>query len=68
MKVVGYKDLEGFEEFDRRVVWPNVGEVVLEVVDELSWSVVGTAVPDAEYCGIHSMGVGLYEVCGAKNP
>ena len=32
-KVVIYKDLEGFEKFDRRVVWPNVQEIVLDVAD-----------------------------------
>ena len=32
-KVVVYKELEGFEEFDRSMIWPNVGEVVLEVVN-----------------------------------
>ena len=68
MKVVGYKDLEGLEEFDGIVVWPNVGEVVLKIVDELSWSVVGAVVPDAEYCGIHSVGVGLYESVWCEEP
>ena len=60
-EVVVYKDLEGLEEFDRSVVRPNIGEVVLEVVDQLGGSVVGTVIPDAEYCGIHPMRVGLNE-------
>ena len=32
-KVIVYKDLDGFEEFERGVIWPDVREVVLEVVD-----------------------------------
>ena len=32
-EVVVYKDLEGFEEFDGSMVWPNVGEIFLKVVD-----------------------------------
>ena len=65
-KVVGYKDLKGLEELDRGVIGPNVREVVLEVVDKLSWSVVRIVIPDTEYCGICSMGVGLYEGMGCK--
>ena len=60
LKVVGYKDLEGFEEFNRGMVGPNVREVAFEVVDKLGWSVVRAVIPDAEYCGICSMRVGLY--------
>ena len=41
-KVVSYKDLEGLQELERRVIQPDVREVVLKVVDELSWSVVRT--------------------------
>ena len=33
LKEVIYKDLEGFEKFDRSMDWPYVGEVVLKVVD-----------------------------------
>ena len=68
LKVIGYKGLEGFEELDGRMIWPNVGEVVLEVVNELSGSIMGTVVPDTEYCGIHSMRVGLYEGVWCKEP
>ena len=67
-KVVSYKDLERFEELDRRMVRPDVGEIVLEVVNELSGSVVGAVIPDAEYCGIHSVRVGLNEGVGCKEP
>ena len=31
--VVIYGDLGGFEKFDRSVVWPNVREVIFNVVD-----------------------------------
>ena len=60
LEVVVYKDLECFEEFDRSVVQPNVSEVVLKVINQLSGSVVWAVVPDTEYCGIHSVRVGLY--------
>ena len=59
-KVVGYKDLEDLEEFDGIVVQPNVGEVILKIVNELSWSVVGAVIPDTEYHRIHSVRVQLY--------
>ena len=47
-EVIAYKDLEGFEELDRSVV----GKAVLDVIDQLGRSVMGTVVPDAEYSGI----------------
>ena len=67
-EVVVYKDLEGFEEFDRRVIRPNVGKAVFEVVDQLGGSVVGTVVPDTEYCGIRVMRVGLDECVWCEKP
>ena len=60
-EVVVYKDLKGFEEFDGSVVQPNVGKVVLDVINQLSGSIVGTVIPDAECCGIRSMRAGLNE-------
>ena len=68
MKVVSYKDLERFGELDRNMIRPNVGEVVLEVVDMLSWGIMGTVVLDTEYCGICFMRVGLYEGVWHKEP
>ena len=67
-EVVIYKHLEGLEEFDGSVVWPNVGEVVLQVVDQLGGSVVGTVVPDAEYFGIRLMRIGLDEGVWCEEP
>ena len=67
-EVVAYKDLEGFEELDGSVIQPDVGEVVLDVIDQFSGSVMGTVVPDAEYGGIHSMRVGLNESVRCKEP
>ena len=32
-EVVSYKDLEGFEELDGSVIRPDVGKVVLDVID-----------------------------------
>ena len=58
-EVVVYKDLEGFEELDGSVVRPNVGEIILEVVNQLGGWVVRTVIPDAEYHGVCSMRVGL---------
>ena len=58
-EVVGYKDLESFEELDGSVIRPDVGEVVLDVIDQFGGSVMGTVVPDAEYGGICSMRVRL---------
>ena len=66
LEVVSYKGLKGLEEFDRGVIGPNVKEVVLEVVDQLSGSIVRTVIPDTEYHGIHSMRVGLYEGVGCE--
>ena len=67
-EVVVYKDLEGFEELDGSVVWPNVGKVVLKVVDQLGGSIVGTVVPDTEYRGICSVRIGLDEGVWCKEP
>ena len=60
--------MERLEEFDRIVVRPDVGEVVLEVVDKLSWSVVGAVIPDAEYCRVSLVRVGLYESVWHEEP
>ena len=60
-EVVAYKDLEGFEELNGSVVWPDVGKVIFDVVDQFGGGVMGTVVPDAEYGGICSVGVGLNE-------
>ena len=43
------------------MVRPNVGKVVLDIIDQLGGSVMGTVVPDTEYGGICSMRVGLNE-------
>ena len=67
-EVVGYKDLEGFEELDGSVIRPDIGEVVLDVIDLLGGSVMGTVVPDAEYGGIRSMRVGLNEGVRCEEP
>ena len=67
-EVVTYKDLEGFEELDGSVIWPDVGEVILDVIDQLGGSIMGTVVPDAEYGGIRSMRVGLNESVQCKEP
>ena len=67
-EVVVYKDLKGFEEFDRSVVRPDVGEAILDVANQLGGSVVWAVVPDAEYCGIRSMRVGLNEGVWCKKP
>ena len=67
-EVVGYKDLEGFEELDGSVVWPDVGKVVLNVIDQSGGSIMGTVIPDAEYGGICSMGVGLNESVWCEEP
>ena len=50
------------------VVRPDVGEVVLDVTDQFGGSVVGTVVPDAEYSGVCSVGVGLNEGVWCKEP
>ena len=67
-EVVSYKDLEGLEELDGSVIQPDVGKVVLDVVDQFSGSVMGTVVPDAEYGGICSMRVGLNEGMQGEEP
>ena len=67
-EVVSYKDLEGFEELDGSVVRPDVGEVVLDVINQFSGSVMGTVVPDAEYGGICSMRVRLNEGVWGEEP
>ena len=58
-EVVGYKGLKGLEELDGGVVRPDIGKVVLKVIDQFGGSVMGTVVPDAEYGGIGSVRVGL---------
>ena len=65
-EVIAYKDLEGFKELDRSVVQPDVGKVVLDVIDQFGGGVMGTVVPDAEYGGICAMGVGLNEGMGCE--
>ena len=67
-EVVGYKDLEGLEELDGSMIRPDVGEVVLDVIDQFGGSVVGTVVPDAEYDGIGSMRVRLNEGVWSEEP
>ena len=67
-EVVTYKDLEGFEELDGSVVWPDVGKVVLDVINQFGGSVMGTVVPDAEYGGICSMGVRLNKGVWCEEP
>ena len=67
-EVVTYKDLEGFEELDGSVVWPDVGKVVLDVINQFGGSVMGTVVPDAEYGGIGLMRVGLNEGVRCEEP
>ena len=67
-EVVVYKDLKGFEESNGSVVRPNVGKVVLDVIDQLGGGVMGTVVPDTEYGGICSMGVGLNESVRGEEP
>ena len=67
-EVVAYKDLEGFEELDGSVVRPDVEKVVLDVIDQLGGSVMGTVVPDTEYGGIRLMRVGLNESVRCKEP
>ena len=67
-EVVGYKDLEGLEELDGSVIRPDVGEIVLDVIDQFGGSVMGTVVPDAEYGGICSMRVGLNESVRCEEP
>ena len=47
-EVVGYKDLEGLKKLDGSVIWPDVGKVVLDVIDQFGGRVMGTVVPDAE--------------------
>ena len=67
-EVVTYKDLEGFEELNGGVVRPNVGKVVLDVINQLGGSVMGTVVPDTEYGGIRLMRVGLNESVWCEEP
>ena len=67
-EVVAYKDLEGFEELDGSVVQPNVGKVIFDVIDQLGGGVVGTVVPDTEYCGIRLMRVGLNKGVWCEEP
>ena len=67
-EVVSYKDLERFEELDGRMIWPDVGEVVLDVINQFGGSVMGAVVPDAEYGGICLMRVRLNEGVGCKEP
>ena len=67
-EVVGYKDLEGLEELDGSMIRPNVGKVVLDVIDQFGGSVMGTVVPDAEYGGIRSMRVRLNESVWCEEP
>ena len=67
-EVVGYKYLEGLEELDGSVIRPDVGKVVLNVIDQFGGSVMGTVIPDAEYGGICSMRVGLNEGVWCEEP
>ena len=67
-EVVGYKDLERLEELDGSVIQPDVGEVVLNVIDQFGGSVMGTVVPDAEYGGICSVRVRLNEGVWCEEP
>ena len=67
-EVVGYKDLEGFEELDGSMIQPDVRKVVFDVIDQFSGSVMGTVVPDAEYGGICSMRVRLNEGVWCEEP
>ena len=48
--------------------WPDVGKVVLDVIDQFGGSIMGTVVPDAEYGGICSMRVGLNEGVWCEEP
>ena len=56
-KVVGYKDLEILEKFDRVMIWPNVVEISLKIVGELGGGVVRAVVLDAEDSRIGPVGV-----------
>ena len=50
------------------MIRPDVGKVILNVVNQLGGSVVGTVVPDAEYCRVCSVRVGLDEGVWCKEP
>ena len=67
-EVVGYKDLERLEELDGSVIRPDVGEVVLDVIDQFGGGVMGTVVPDAEYGGICLMRVRLNKGVCCEEP
>ena len=67
-EVVGYKDLERLEELDGRVIRKDIGEVVLNVINQFGGSVMGTVVPDAEYGGVCSMRVRLNEGVWCEEP
>ena len=67
-EVVGYKDLEGLEELDGSVIRPDIGKVILDVIDQFGGSVMGTVVPDAEYGGIGSVRVELNEGVWCEEP
>ena len=56
----------GAYKLDGSVVQPDVGKVVLDVIDQFGGGVMGTVVPDAEYGGICAMGVGLNEGMGCE--
>ena len=53
---------------DGSVVQPDVGKVVLDVINQFSGSVMGTVIPDAEYGGICLMRVGLNEGVWCEEP
>ena len=67
-EVVGYKGLEGLEELDGSVIWPDIGKVVLKVIDQFGGSIMGAVVPDTEYGGIGSVRVGLNEGVWCEEP
>ena len=67
-EVVGYKDLEGLEEFDGSMIRPDVGEIVLDVINQFGGGIMGAVVPDAEYGGIGLMRVGLNEGVWCEEP
>ena len=50
------------------MIRPDVGEIVLDVIDQFGGSVMGTVVPDAEYGGIGSVRVGLNEGVWCEKP